>query len=261
MCRITIASGNFEVAKVIDSIIFMAQDQNSSHERNTEKGLGSYTHPDGWGVAYLSDKGLVIKKSTKAIFKDPLVDQLRKIKTDFMFIHVRKESCGKVSLKNTHPFKARHPLLGECLFCHNGTIKDQILFDASYKSQGSTDSERLFYSILSDITENEDLSIAKKIQQNLQKYPETKGSNIVLATLDKTYVAIRKNQLPKYFGMMLGQGKDFLLISSEKLKTFPDIKWRSILPEEVVIIQNGTTSFSVRREKKSIIQKVMAKLL
>lgn len=236
----------------------MSKDENSLHEMN-ENAPGSWKHEDGWGVAYLDEKGkFIITKSPQAIFKDPEVQKLNKISANFLIAHVRRKAGSKASLKNTHPFKAKHPVLGECIFCHNGVIEDDIQFDSKYKPQGKTDSERLFYSILSDITENNDSKIASIIRKNLQGYTKTKGTNIVLATKNKTYLAMRKNQLPKYYEMILGRGKDFLLISSEKLKTFPDISWTSVLPGEVVTIQNGTTTFSISREKISLLRRIAA---
>ena len=96
------------------------------------------------------------------------------------------------------------------------------------------------------------------VRNNLKKYSKTKGTNIVLATKDKTYVAMRKNELPRYYGMMLGRGKDFVLVSSEKLKMFPDILWTSLLPGDVVTINNGTTQYSINREKIPLLQKISA---
>lgn len=258
MCRIIVASGNFDVPKIVESITLMARDRNSLHELN-KKNQGRWQHADGWGVAYLDQQGkLIIKKSTKAIFDDPTVKKLYHLKTNLFIVHVRKKAGSEVSIKNTHPFKAKHALLGECVFCHNGVIKDEITFDPHYKIKGKTDSECLFYSILSDITENEEQKIAAAIRRNLQKYRQTKGTNVVLATKDKTHIAMRKNQLPNYYGMRLGQGKDFLLISSEKLKTFPDISWESILPGDVVTIKNGTTQFSLSKEKVPLFKKIAA---
>lgn len=274
MCRIIVASGNIDVPKILQSISLLAQDQNSQHEMNEKQGPGSLQHTDGWGMAYLDQNGkFVIKKSTKAIFEDPESKQIPHFKTNLLIVHVRKKSGSEISLKNTHPFRAKHSLLGECVFCHNGAIEDDIQFDLKYEPQGKTDSERLFYSILSDIKENKtenktedkkehkggegnDHKFAAAIRNNLQKYTKTKGSNIVLATKNKTFVAMRKNELPRYYGMVWAKGNDFLLISSEKLKTFPDIYWKSILPGEVITIQNGTTTFSLSREKK--MQKITA---
>ena len=250
MCRILVASGNVNAAKVLESITTMAKDENSRHEMNQKRGPGSWKHTDGWGIAYRTSKSnFVIKKSAHAIFQDAKRKKLPKLKTNLLIAHVRKKAGSQVSIKNTHPFKAQHPLLGECVFCHNGVIRDQITFDQSYKTQGETDSERLFYSILSDITENKEEKIAAAIQKNLQKYHNTKGTNIVLSTKDKTYVAMRKNIMPKYYGLVLGKADGFMIISSEKLKTFPDIYWKSILPGEVVTVHNGTEQFSIYKEK------------
>src|SRR3989344_2686041 len=258
MCRIIVVSGNIDVPKILENLSLMAKDKNSFHELN-ERNQGRWKHADGWGIAYQDKKGdLIIKKSQKAIFEDQEVKKLDNLTTNFLITHVRKKAGSEISINNTHPFKADHSLLGECIFCHNGVIKDQITFDPQYKTQGKTDSEQLFYSILSDITEDDDHKIAASIQKNLQKYVKTKGTNVVLATKDKTYVAMRKNDLPKYYGMVLGQGKDFLMISSEKLKTFPDIYWRSLLPGDVVIIHNGTTQYSIYKEKIPLLQKIIA---
>ena len=258
MCRIIVASGNIEVTKILESITLMAQDKNTIHELNKQD-CGNWQHTDGWGITYIDQKGnFIIKKSPQAVFEDPELLELRQLTTNFMIAHVRKKVGSETSLENTHPFRTQHPLLGECIFCHNGFIKENINFDSTtYTTRGETDSERLFYSILSEIAENNHRNIVSTIRKNLQRYTKTRGSNIVLATKEKTYVAMRKNELPQYFGMMLGQGKDFMIISSEKLKTYPDISWISILPEEVVTIQNGTTSFSISKENKSFLQKII----
>lgn len=251
-----VASGNVDVAKIIESAVLMAKDENSLHELNEKKGLGSCLHPDGWGAAYLNKKGkFIVKKSTAAIFEDAEVKKLYPLATNFLIVHVRKKAGSEISLKNTHPFKTKHSLLGECVFCHNGHIEDDITFDAKYKPRGKTDSERLFYSILSDITEKSDDKIAATIQKNLQKYTKTQGTNVILAAKEITYVAAGKNQAPRYYGLALGQGKNVMLISSEKLKTFDDISWKYILPGEVIIIHNGAAQFSISKERVPLLQK------
>lgn len=259
MCRIIVASGNIDVPNILESITLMAKDKNSFHELN-EKNQGRWKHADGWGVAYQDKEGnFVIAKSSKAIFDDPDVKKIHKLTTNFLIAHVRKKAGSEISIKNTHPFKANHAILGECIFCHNGFIEEEIRFDSTkYKLRGKTDSEKLFYSILSDIAENQEHKIAAAIQKNLHKYRKTKGTNIVLATKEKTYVAMRKNELPKYYGMMLGKRKDFLLISSEKLKMFPDIYWTSLQPGDVVAIDNGTTRYSISKEKVPLLKKIAA---
>ena len=169
MCRIIVASGNINVSKILESITFLAQDQNSLHEMNQKQGSGSWKHADGWGVAYLNKKGkVIIIKSAKAIFEDLMVKKLYDLKTNLLIVHVRKKAGSEISLKNTHPFQANHPELGECVFCHNGVIKDEIAFDSQYLLQGKTDSEKLFYSILGDIKDKNSEQVQNALRQNLK---------------------------------------------------------------------------------------------
>lgn len=258
MCRIIVASGKIDVQKLLDSITLMARDQNSVHELN-QPGPGSWVHADGWGIAYLEKGKFKIIKSPKNIAEDQGSISSLKLSTKLLIAHVRRKAGSEIALENTHPFKATHPQLGECVFCHNGCIEDEIGFNAAtYKLQGKTDSERLFYALLSEIQEPNDAHVAATIRKGLKKYTKTKGSNIVLSTKEKTFIAMRKNEYPKYYGLVLGKGNDFIIISSEKLKTFPDIYWESLQPGEVVAINNGTTQYIINREKKNILQKIAA---
>jgi predicted glutamine amidotransferase len=257
MCRIIVASGNIDIQKIMDSITLMARDQNSVHELNQKQGPGSWLHSDGWGIAYLEKGKFKMIKSPQNISGDPKAT-LPKIKTNLLIAHVRRKAGSEVALENTHPFKAKHAQLGECVFCHNGCIEDEIPFNTVYKLQGKTDSEKLFYAIVSQIQEKNEAHITVAIRNQLKKYTKTKGSNVVLSTKEKTFVAMRKNDYPQYYGLRLGKGNDFILISSEKLKTFPYIYWESLQPGDVVTVNNGTIQYSVSREKVPLLQKITA---
>ncbi|MEK6863393.1 MAG: class II glutamine amidotransferase [Nanoarchaeota archaeon] len=275
-----VASGNVDVTKVIESAVLMAKDENSIHELNEKKGPGSCRHPDGWGAAYLNKAGeFVLQKSTQAIFEDSEVrklSKLGKIKTSLFIIHVRKKAGSKVALENTHPFMTKHPQLGKYVFCHNGFIKGAITFDPEFKPKGETDSEKLFYSILSNIKENnetknkENKNKEKKAENNentetgpgtvlrrtIHKY-NTEGTNVILATEERTYVAVRKHRRPKYYQMNIGQRKDLLIISSEKLKTFPDLFWKAAEQGDVITFDNGSEKYVLSKEPKHFIRKLI----
>src|SRR3989338_3799606 len=121
MCRMLVASGTIDVSSLIDCAILMAKNENETHELADDH--EKFTHPDGWGLAYISNEGeWIIKKSTKAIFKDPSIGKFRDIETNLLIIHVRKKAGSEVSIQNTHPFQIEHPLLDSSVFCHNGYI-------------------------------------------------------------------------------------------------------------------------------------------
>src|SRR3989344_8490001 len=108
MCRILVASGNINVSKILESITLMAKDENSLHEMNENK-PGRWQHADGWGLAYLDQKGnFTIKKSPQTIFESKEIKKLSDLKTNFLIAHVRKKAGSDISLKNTHPFRAKH---------------------------------------------------------------------------------------------------------------------------------------------------------
>ena len=80
-----IAVGEIDVNSLIDGIIPMARDETSTHELHEENGKGGWKHCDGWGIAYLSLNGeWIVKKSTKAIYKDPDINLFRNVKTNLM---------------------------------------------------------------------------------------------------------------------------------------------------------------------------------
>ena len=90
MCRMLIAIGEVNVPLLIEGAIMMARDVNSTHELNEKQGPGSWKHGDGWGVAYLdSNNKWVVKKSTKPIYDDPEIEELRKIKTNLLIVEVK----------------------------------------------------------------------------------------------------------------------------------------------------------------------------
>ena len=140
-----IAAGEINVSQILDSMINMASDQTSIHELNEEKGNGSWTHEDGWGIAYIDQNNKwQIEKSTKAIFNDHAVEKFREIKTKFLIIHVRKKMGSEVSIHNTHPFQVTKDNPGSYVFCRNGFIDEDINFDqAKFALSGETDSEKL----------------------------------------------------------------------------------------------------------------------
>jgi len=241
MCRMLIAFGNVNADKLLNGIISMAKDETIAHEFNKNR-TESFQHPDGWGIAYLdSNKEWVIEKSTKAIFEDPKINDFRNLKTNLMIIHARKGTKGTISLLNTHPFHVNDQELGEFVFCHNGHVKNKIKFSSKFIPQGETDSEEIFYSIL---TKMQASSTTESIRKTLLENNQCKGTNVILSSKEKTFVSIRENIRGVYYQMSLGRNQGSMIISSEELNSFPKASWKPIKPGEVIVIDHNTMEIS-----------------
>ncbi|MCB9669359.1 MAG: class II glutamine amidotransferase [Alphaproteobacteria bacterium] len=122
-------------------------------------GAQSHLHPDGWGIGWFEDEEAYVIKSANAAHA---CDRFRKASTVLtshtFLVHVRRATVGVTDHLNAHPF--RH---GRWLFAHNGTLFDFPTVAPWLASQtlerfqplilGETDSERLFYFILSRLVE------------------------------------------------------------------------------------------------------------
>ncbi len=252
MCRMILALGKIDVSRIIDAAKKMALDLTTSHELNQKNGRGTWQHGDGWGLAYLDEHNRwIVKKSTTAIFKDKKIDQLRTLKTKVLLLHIRKKAGSGKSIHNTHPFVAENPtaknnVFETYLFCHNGHIEEEIHYDQSkYHPSGQTDSERLFYSILTDFEKNKNLLQA--IRANFNRYQKAQGTNLMLAQKKRSTVAIRKNQYPIYYQMYLGKKKGGFIISSEKLP-LAEFTWQPLEQGDIVTINHKTLTYSVDKD-------------
>jgi len=119
----------------------------------------SKEHADGWGIGYYAEASgsevpLVIRSVSPAFADEEFDATVRQLSARTVVAHVRRASCGPVSLANTHPF--HH---GRWLFAHNGTVhafdrcrrelEEEIDPDLRRSLQGETDSERCFLALLS----------------------------------------------------------------------------------------------------------------
>tara|TARA_Y100000310_G_scaffold343936_1_gene454037 strand:- start:657 stop:1304 length:648 start_codon:yes stop_codon:yes gene_type:complete len=194
-------------------------------------------HQDGWGIAYFKDNEFEIKKSTDSILIDKNVEKLKNIKTNQVMLHARYQTIGEKSLKNTQPFKH-----GKFLFCHNGTIKKEIQYDKEkFLHDVETDSEKLFYSILSKLPE---LSIPEAIRKTFQDIDKKPNSNIILSSREKTYIYSSSRTIPNYMRMQIGTKEDLLIVSSEILPQL-NLSWQDVLFDRVIVIDNKTLTVTI----------------
>lgn len=121
-------------------------------------GVQSNQHPDGWGVAFYVDGAPHITRSPEFALGDQLFHRLSGVvSSETVLAHVRKATQGERSVLNCHPFQ-----YGRWVFAHNGDIpeferhREALLGEVAPRLRrfvlGDTDSEVLFYIVLSQLS-------------------------------------------------------------------------------------------------------------
>lgn len=114
-------------------------------------------HADGWGIGWYHGTDPYLLKSEGGAASDERFHRVtRRLSSHAFLVHVRKATVGAVDQLNCHPF--RH---GRWMFAHNGTLwgfdrlREPMLARTSASLRplifGETDSEHLFYYLLSAI--------------------------------------------------------------------------------------------------------------
>lgn len=250
MCRMLIAAGEVNVSELLAAAIAMAKDETSLHELNQTEGQGSWIHNDGWGIAWLEGEEWKSFKSTTAIFADPEVAQFTTLKTQYVMIHIRKRMGSETAIENTHPFHLQRNDVGNFVFCHNGYAGETFEFCQSFVPQGKTDSERLFYSVLSYMKTE---GIHESLSKALAAVDTVTGSNIILANADKSFIALKENHYPKYYTMHVGKSQGSVIISSEKLATFTSthFRWQEITEGHIISLDHRNLDLQVHKQSTS----------
>lgn len=240
MCRMLIAVGRepFAIRPLLTHLTAMANDHTSSHELNEKGGPGSWQHPDGWGVAFLQEGTWVMEKSTVPLFSDPKVERFQNVSTTAVMMHCRKKSKGKVSLQNTHPFLDPQR---QSVFCHNGDIHGPIPYAARFQPQGETDSERLFYSLLSEVEHH---TVVEATQRCLTRLTRCTGTNIILSSATHTIIATKKSCWTRYHRMAIGRKRGFIIVSSEQIPELENVSWQFLESGNGIFLQHTSLDFS-----------------
>lgn len=238
--------GEIEIDILLQGIINMAEDNNFKHERNEKE---TFQHGDGWGIGYLLNDQILVKKSIKEIYskKNRTIKKYQNLKSNICMIHARKKSVGELSKENCHPF-SRSLKKEKFVFCHNGTVISGFNI-GRFKPKGDTDSEKLFLTIINKIgilqkkepiknNQKENDLIIKAIKEVLNSIQTRKGTNIFFSSKDKIYIGLKDCAMPKYYEMWIAKQKDNLIISSEKLKCATQFNWGKIETGKILKIDN-----------------------
>lgn len=232
MCRMIAAVGRFSMAGVVEGLRLMATNANPAHEHELRGRGDAFLHDSGWGAVYRRDGRLVRVRSAVPCFRDPLFDDLKGVESDLVVVHARRAKNPRtISRANTHPFLATH-LGQEWAFCHNGEVRDlsQLTWDPPLAAEGSTDSEKLFFHVLTALGSGGPDALAGV----LSGISDFTCVNCFLARPTSVMAATRRapdSTLPLYYTMWRadGVGPDgrFALISSEVVATL-DAAWHPL---------------------------------
>lgn len=190
----------------------------------------SENHPDGWGVAYyVSDVPHVIKSAEPAV-ADSLFQRVSGIvSSQTVVAHLRKATTGQLSMVNCHPFQ-----YGQWVFAHNGQIPDFESYREPFLDRvapqlkrfvlGETDSEVMFYLLLTNLADRVDLAERGARTEDLVGAVEDTVEQVHDIVDDTCYDSTEKGDLYLSFlltngaSMVAHQGGKELYYSTHKTK-------------------------------------------
>jgi predicted glutamine amidotransferase len=234
MCRLLLQIGKKLPSLAYEEYIQSCADygglaKKDIHERNTSS---IHVHRDGFGYAMFNKGHFVLARYVEPIYERNPLSEWMKLKTDFLFAHARRASPGiEVKIANNHPYYW-YDYEREYVFGHNGTIKSKIknYNDRKYFIKSTTDSEKYFYALLTNLESNEWKMSEQVVKETIDDYDYT-GANFILSSLKKCWVGVYYRSNPKYFTMKLYKKEDYVVISSAYLPS---------LGEPTELLTNGS---------------------
>ena len=125
-------------------------------------------HPDGWGVAYYNMGSPHLVKIDSQARECKIFEKVSGVvSSNTVVTHIRKSTVGAVGPLNTHPFQ-----FGPWVFAHNGNIENFLNIKERLVEEidpllrrfilGETDSEHLFYLLLTVLKKHGSLEASEK---------------------------------------------------------------------------------------------------
>ncbi len=241
MCRMLAAVGRFSMPDLVEAVRAMATNANPAYDHELRDRGDAFLHDSGWGALYREGGRLVRVRSTTPCFRDSLFDDLARVDSDLVVIHARRAKNPRtISRVNTHPFVADY-LGEEWAFCHNGEVRDlsQLTWDPSLVTEGSTDSERLFFHVLTPLGQGGPGELAAA----LSVIRDFTCVNCFLVRSGSVMAATRRapdSTLPRYYTMWRADGEGpsgrFSVVSSEVVAAPPAADWRPLDDGSAVLL-------------------------
>lgn len=239
------AAGDVQMDKLLDGAIHISKDPRKLLPKLLKRKHYSMAHDDGWGIAYMKNGKWEIYKSTLPIFTDPKVKKFKTLKTNAVIVHTRFKTKGERAKFNTHPFHVTDPKLGSLVFCHNGTINQEIIHAKRFEKKGTTDSEQLFYAILTEILSGQ--TVTNAIRKQANRYRESHGSNIILSSRATSYISCNYSRYPEYMQMALTKENGMTVVSSEPLPLAKN--WKKLKNGDIAVLNHNTARVSIKKRR------------
>jgi predicted glutamine amidotransferase len=208
----------------------------------------SSEHKDGWGIGY---EGQVIKDIDAAKESSLLAETGKNLETNGALLHLRQASKGiSVGIDNNHPFTH-----GTITFMHNGTIRpgdtaEQFIAD-KYKGliQGTTDSERYFYALISMVDELGLVEGVRKTVNLIRGLADYSSLNIMVQTPDCLIAVCEFNPDNKtewsgedhYELRFKKEGNDVIIASTG----WGNTDWQHLDNHQMLVVDRSTLEYSI----------------
>ena len=208
----------------------------------------SAVHKDGWGIGY---EGEIVKDINPAKESALLSQTSQTLETNGALLHLRQASKGiSVDINNNHPFTH-----GAITFMHNGTIRpgntaEQFISD-TYKSliQGTTDSERYFYALISMVDEFGLVEGVRKTVNSIRAIADYSSLNIMVQTPDTLIAVCEFNPENKtewssedhYELRFRKEGSDVIIASTG----WGNSNWQHLDNHQMLVVDRSTLEYSI----------------
>ena len=246
MCRmLALLSDNISNELILNAwshFVAMSEDVTSNHELNHGT-KGSFKHAHGWGMAWInkSDNSHNYHHSDippwESKISENIVNQLTNSKA--VLFHSRQASPGlPISSDYVHPFSEQDEQLGSCSFCHNGTIfETQLLEYPGFSPKTNSDSEKMFYAILSDLKKKNQDDHVSSLQEKVNDLVHYTGANYLAFFGENFFASTNYRRNPKYFSLHYARSPEFLCVASEPTKEL-SLEWKTIPNHTVLFSEN-----------------------
>jgi predicted glutamine amidotransferase len=208
----------------------------------------SAEHKDGWGIGY---EGEVIKDINPANQSTLLTETGKSLETAGALFHLRLASKGiTINIDNNHPFTH-----GTTTFMHNGTIRPsdtaEQFISEKYKPlvTGTTDSERFFYALLSQVDEFGLVEGVRSIVNKIRAIADYSALNIMVQTPDTLIAVCEFNDTnksewsgPDHYELRFSAREgDFLVASTG----WGNSDWEHLNIHQMLVVNRSTLEYSI----------------